>query len=164
MGCARTRHSVNGRIWDTTVKGECDRFEIVQRWATCWARGSKGIISVTPLLKDLDWLPLIGRRRHQRLWLFCKILNSELQVPKHTVDIKHSKSRTCQSNSLTLVTDAWVGCIISALVNESGQDKHLPYWKGTILRTILEWNRLSDDMVRAADSFTNFKSRLATPP
>ena len=43
----------------------------------------------------------------------------------------NAKSRTRQSNSLTLV-------------RESDRDKHSPYWKGTILRTIPEWNRLSD--------------------
>ena len=118
-------------IWDTTVKEECDRIEIVQRRAACWARGAKGIISVTALPKDLNWLPLANRGRHQRLCLFYKIINGELQVPEHTVDIKRSKSRTRQSNSLTLV-------------RESDRDKHSPYWKGTILRTIPELNRLSD--------------------
>ena len=82
-----------GAIWDTSVKEECDRLEIVQRQAARWARGAKGIISVTALLKDLDWLPLADWRRHQRLCLFYKIINGELQVPEHTVDIKCSKSR-----------------------------------------------------------------------
>ena len=88
-----------GAIWDTTVKEECDRLEIVQRRAARWARGAKGIISVTTLLKDLDWLPLADRRRHQRLGLFYKMINGQLQVPEHTVDIKRSKSQTRQSNS-----------------------------------------------------------------
>ena len=120
-----------GAIWDITVKEECDRLEIVKCRAAHWARGTKNIISVTALLKDLNWLPLADRRRHQRLCLFYKIINGKLQVPEYTVDIKRSKSRTRQSNSLTLVC-------------ESGRDKHSPYWKGTILRTIPEWNRLSD--------------------
>ena len=119
-----------GAIWDTTVKEECDRLEIVQRQAAYWAHGTKGIISVTALLKDLDWLPLADRRQHQRLCLFYKIINCKLQVSEHTVNIKRSKSRTRRSNSLTLV-------------HESGRDKHSPYWKGTILRTIPQWNRLS---------------------
>ena len=139
-----------GAIWDTTVKEECDRLELVQRRAARWARGAKGIISVTALLKDLDWLPLADRRRHQRLGLFYKIINGQLQVSEHTVDIKRSKSRTRQSNSLTLV-------------RKSGRDKHSPFWKGTILRTIPEWNRLSDHTA-TADSFTTFKSRLAAAP
>ena len=33
-----------GAIWDTTVKEECDRLEIVERWVARWARGAKGII------------------------------------------------------------------------------------------------------------------------
>ena len=60
-----------------------------------------------------------GNLSQQSLWHHA--------VPEHTVDIKRSKSRTCQSNSLTLV-------------RKSGRDKHSPYWKGTILRTIPEWN------------------------
>ena len=83
-----------GAIWDTTVMEECDRLEIVQSWAARWARGAKCIISVVALLKDLDWLPLADRRRHKILCLFYKIINSEFQVPEHTVDIKRSKSRT----------------------------------------------------------------------
>ena len=67
-----------GAIWDTTVKEECDRLEIVQRRATRWARGAKGIISVTGLLKDLDWIPLADRRWLQRLGLFYKIINGKL--------------------------------------------------------------------------------------
>ena len=78
------------------------------------------------------------------------IINGQLQVPEHIVDIKRSKSQTRQSNSLTLI-------------REWGRDKHSPYWKGTILRTIPEWNRLSDCTV-TADLFTTFKSRLAAAP
>ena len=150
ISLARSTMEYCGAIWGTTVKEECDRLEIVQRRDACWARGAKGIFSVTALLKDLDWLPLADRRRHQSLCLFHNIINGELQVPKHTVDIKRSKSRTRQSKLLTLM-------------RESGRDKHLPYWKGTILRTIHEWNRLSDCTV-TADSFTTFKSRLAAAP
>ena len=91
----------------------------MQRRAARWARGAKGIISVTALLKDLDWLPLADRRRHQRLPFTIRLLTAS------------SKSRTRQSNSLTLV-------------RESGRDRHSPYWNGTILRSIPEWNRLSD--------------------
>ena len=53
-----------GAIWDPTVKAEADQLEAVQRRAARWARGSYGIVSVTALLKDLQWLNLADRRRN----------------------------------------------------------------------------------------------------
>ena len=84
----------SGAIWDTTIKDESDRLEVIQRRVASWTRGARGIISVTALLKDLKWQPLSDRRRNQRLELFDKILNNELNIPPETVNLNISKSRT----------------------------------------------------------------------
>ena len=137
----------SGAIWDTTIKDESDRLEVIQRQAARWARGARGIISVTALLKDLKWQPLADRRRNQRLELFYKILNDELNIPPETINLNISKSRTRKKHPLVLQRD-------------KGSDKHSPYWKGTICRTIPNWNSL-DVSIAQAGSFITFKSRLA---
>ena len=120
---------------------------MIQRRAARWARGARGIIAVTALLKDLKWQPLADRRRNQRLGLFYKILNNELNIPPETVNLNISKSRTRKKHPLVLKRD-------------KGSDKHSPYWKGTICRAIPHWNSL-DASVAQAGSFITFKSRLA---
>ena len=137
----------SGAIWDTTIKDERDRLEVIQRRAARWARGARGIISITALLNDLKWQPLADRRRNQRLSLFYKILHQDLNIPPDSVDLNISTSRTRKKHSLVLQ-------------REHGRDKHSPYWKGTICRTIPEWNNL-DRSVAEAGSFLIFKSRLA---
>ena len=139
-----------GSIWDPTVKAEIDMLEIVQRRAARWARGAHGIISVTALLNDLGWESLADRRRNQRLCLFYKILHGGLHIPPDDIDLKFSTRPTRTSHS-------W------KLQRITGKDKHSPLWKGTISRTIPEWNNLSTSAV-GADSFTTFKSQLSSTP
>ena len=136
-----------GAIWDTTIKDECDRLEMIQRRAARWARGARGIISVTALLKDLDWQPLSDRRCNQRLTLFYKLLNSHIDIDPKSVSLSVNLSNTRKKHN-------------KVLVREYGKDKPSPYWKGTICRTIPLWNNL-DRSVAEADSPLIFKSRLA---
>ena len=60
------------------------------------------------LMSELTNIPALFITNHPVTWF-----------AEHTVDIKCSKSRTRQSNSLTLVC-------------ESGRDKHSSYWKGSL--------------------------------
>ena len=137
----------SGGIWDTTVKAESDMLEVVQRRAARWARGAHGIISVTALLNDLNWQLLSDRRRDQRLGLFYKILHQELNINPSSVDLKISTTSSRKKHPY-------------ALERVSGRDKHSPFWKGTVCRTVADWNNL-DRSVAEAGSFVIFKSRLA---
>ena len=134
-------------IWDSTVREECDSLEMVHRRAAHWACGARGIISVTALLNDLKWQTLSDRRNDQRLSLFYKILNNSIDIPPETVDLRISKTKTRKKHNLVLQ-------------REKGRDKHSPYWKGTICRTIPSWNDL-DRCVAEAGSYDIFKSQLA---
>lgn len=136
LSLVRSTLEYSGAIWDTTVKDESDRLENVQRRSARWARGAKGIISVTTLLRDLRWEPLADRRRNQRLCLFYKIINGELNIRKSSVDINlcTTRARARKSHPLNLA-------------RESGRDKYSPYWKGTVVRTIPEWNSLPSETV-----------------
>jgi hypothetical protein len=147
LSLVRSLMEYSGGIWDTTVKNESDMLEVVQRRAARWARGARGIISVTALLNDLNWQPLSDRRRDQRLSLFYKILHQDLNIPPESVDLRTLQTRTRKKHTLVLE-------------RLKGNDKHSPYWKGTICRTIPIWNNL-DHSVAEAGSFITFKSRLA---
>ena len=140
-----------GAIWDPTVKAEADQLEVVQRRAARWARGAHGIISVTALLADLKWLDLADRRRNQRLCIFYKVLNGELDISPDSIDLKPAASTT------TRRSHKWK---IERVV---GKDRHSPLWKGTIARTIPEWNSLQGTIV-SPDSVSTFKSRLSAAP
>ena len=147
ISLVRSLMEYSGGIWDSTVGSECDMLERVQRRAARWARGAHGIISVTALLNSLNWQPLSDRRRDQRLGLFYKILNKDLNLPMDSIDLEISTTSTRKNHDLTLV-------------RHKGSDKHSPYWKGTVCRTIPQWNQL-DSSVAEAGSYLIFKSRLA---
>ena len=103
-----------GAIWDTTIKDEADRLEMIQRLAGRWARGAHGVISVTALLWDLNWQALEDRRCNQRLTLFYKILNDHINIPPESVNLTRSASRTRKKHR-------------DILNRECGRDKHSPY-------------------------------------
>ena len=84
----------SGGIWDTTVDAERDMLEMVQHRAARWSRGAWGIISVTALLNELNWQTLSDRRRDQRLSLFYKIINKDLNIPLSAVDLSLSSANT----------------------------------------------------------------------
>ena len=125
-------------IWDTTIKDEADRLEMIQHCTARWACGARRIISVTALLWNLNWQALADRRCNQRLTLFYKILNKYMNIPPKSVNTTRSSSRTRKKHR-------------DILNREWRRDKHSPFWKGTICRTILIWNSL-DCTVAEADS------------
>jgi len=140
-----------GAIWDPTVKEEASSVEMIQRRAARWARGARGVISVTGLLRDLKWDSLADRRRDQRLCIFYKILHGDINIDPLSVDL-------IQSDIIaTRGAHKW------KLKRLAGKDKSSPLWKGTIARTIPEWNQLHSTTVEAG-TFTQFKSRLQKAP
>ena len=140
-----------GAIWDPTAKDDIYRLEIVQRRADRWARGAHGIISVTALLSELNWVDLTDRRRNQRLCSFYKLLHGEWNVEPESLDLNlDTSTRTRRSHQFKIK-------------HTSGKDRNSPIWKGTISRTIPEWNSLPATTV-SADSITTFKSRLKSNP
>ena len=136
-------------IWDPSLKKNCDALEKIQRKAARWATGQYGSCSVTQILRDLKWEPLADRRRAQRLALFYKILNFQVNIDPASVDIKLSTRSRPRGNSNPKKLD-----------RPSARGKSSPLWNSTIFRTIPEWNNLPATTAEA-DSITAFKSRLA---
>ena len=148
-----------GVIWDTTVKDEADRLEMVQRRAARWASGvgSREVISVTALLNTLHWRALDDRRRISRLSLFYKILNGDIVIPPEDVDLVIHRPSTLayrkHRQNLRLI---------------KGKDTCSPLWQGTIARTIVQWNALDDTPFEASESAAEpalyFKAQLMRAP
>ena len=58
-------------IWDSFLMKEINNLEVIQRRAARWTKSNYSYeISVTELLKDLNWAQLTDRRRVMRLTLF----------------------------------------------------------------------------------------------
>ena len=94
-----------GSVWDPTVKGEAEKLERVQKRAARWARGARGIISITALLNDLGWPSLADRRRNQRLCLFYKLLNGHFNISPEEFDLKSPARETKTSHNKKLHRD-----------------------------------------------------------
>ena len=139
-----------GSVWDPTVKGEAEKLERVQKRAARWARGARGIISITALLNDLGWPSLADRRRNQRLCLFYKLLNGHFNISPEEFDLKSPARVTKTSHN-------------KKLQRLSGRDQHSPLWRSTIVRTIPEWNSLPP-LTAEADTINSFKCRLTSKP
>ena len=141
-------------VWDTTVDDESNQLEVIQRCSARWARGHGAfeILSITKLMNDLTWRALSDRRRIHRLSLFHKLSNGELKVNPEEVDLQiHRPSgRTRHRYNLKRL---------------AGKDTHSPLWRGTVCRTITDWNALPDSLLEvsdlAADPLLSFKGQLA---
>ena len=134
-------------VWDPYHQQDIDALEWINRRAlgcvynkTWQERG----VSPTALLKDLGWDPLSDRRRQQRLSLMYRITYGLVEVPPTRLE---KPSRNTRGHSFKYKTIGTTCDIV----------KHSFY-----LRTIPEWNNLSDSIVNAP-SLDSFKQRLSKP-
>ena len=86
-------------VWDPHNQSQVSVLEKVQRHVVRWVLSDYSYhSSVSSILEQLNWLPLVKRRKQQRLNLFYEIRNGEiaLSLPdcyhftnKHTSDTTH---------------------------------------------------------------------------
>ena len=134
-------------IWDPMYNTDSDKLECIQRKAARWALSSYAPrASVDAMLEELQWQPLKERRRIQRLAFMYKILNNKVAVPAESVDIVLNTRpvRYTDTNQQKVVTK---------------RAKNEQFKRSFIIKTIPEWNALSQAVV-SADSEASFKSRL----
>ena len=131
---------------------DCKLLEKVQRKAARWARGhgQYGIVPVTDILKDLGWAELTQRRRNQRLVLVYKIIQDLIAVPPESVDIVLNTRSTRYKHS-------------KQIRRVVGGDISSPLHKGTIFRTVPQWNKLPAHIAET-ESLDSFKDQLARHP
>ena len=153
-------------IWDPTVKDHSDKLEWVQRKAARWAKnkpyrrndGRYDEVSVTGLLRDLNWMELRDRRRKHRETLFYKILNNLIAIDRTIVDYSDKielklntrlqRKKNSHSKQLKVL---------------SASDSHSPLWRSTAIRTVRDWNNLPAPVAEAAE-LTEFKEQLWAKP
>ena len=105
---------------------------------------------MTALMSDLGWQSLAHRRKEQRLSMFYKILNGNLDISPDIVNLDLQTTGRALRNQHRFKLDRLIG-----------SDRNSSLWNGTILRTIPEWNSLPADTVETG-SYIIFKSRLSS--
>ena len=110
------------------------RLQIIQNNATRVVSGSKKYDHITPVLKDLHWLPIRKRIEFKILLLTFKCMQGCAPLYLRELLVKQANTRTLSSNTRNLLQMYYV--------------PHL-------------WNELPDN-IKAADSVQNFKKQLET--
>ena len=137
-------------IWDPHLVKHKTLLESVQRKAARWIMADfRRTSSVTAMLQDLQLPTLENRRKDCRLTLMYKILNEEVAVPMHELDL----ARNPRASRGLATQDKFVvpRCTTTEL------QQHF------VARTVPEWNRLPQSTT-SADSVSSFKSHLPRHP
>ena len=157
-------------IWDPTIKEHSDKLEWVQRKAARWAKnkpyrrndGRYDEVSVTVLLRELNWMELRDRRRKHRETLFYKILNNLIAIDRTIVD--YSDRITLNFNTRPQRNKKGASIIHSKQLKVlSASDSNSPLWRYTAVRTVRDWNNLPAPVAEAAE-LTEFKELLWAKP
>jgi hypothetical protein len=129
-------------VWDPYQAKDIKHLEAVQRRAARFTLADYRR-SVTKMMKSLEWTTLQERRRHARLLMMYKIINSMVAISAEPILVPAS-SRT--------------------RVKHQQKFQHLStnttiYKQSFFPRTFPEWNTLQQDVV-GSESAALFKSRL----
>jgi hypothetical protein len=136
-------------VWDPHHKGNIKKLEAVQRRAARFVKGQYGRFdSVTRMLDELGWPPLLERRKDARLILFYKIINNLAAVPYQ--DILTKPVRCTRKNHSKPFR------VIGANTNQ--------YKSSFFPGTISAWNGLSKNCAEAPNinlfkSISNLKNK-----
>jgi hypothetical protein len=119
-------------VWDPHLQKDIDRLEGVQRRDARFVCNDYGRrSSVTNMMRDLNWRPLIDRRRDQRLALFHKIVYDLVAIPS-TELIEFNQRHQRRSNSKSIKQ---ISCNTDI------------YKYSFIPQTIRDWNTLPNTVV-----------------
>ena len=132
-------------VWDPHLKKDIDQLEAIQRRAARFVHNDYSkYSSVTQMLRDLKWQPLVDRRRDQRLILLYKIVNGLVAIPTDSMlEFNSRPSRTTHSKAIKVTT-----CNTEIFKNSF------------VPSTIINWNKLNNDTVNSK-SVGQFKAALA---
>jgi len=121
-------------VWDPFLKTDINKLEAVQRRAARFVLNNyKWDSSVTAMLKSLNWQSLSSRRREARVTLLYKIIHGLVAVPcDEFISRNFSKTRSSNSHRLKVFSPQ----------TETFRNPFFP-------RTVIDWNRLPDDIITA---------------
>ncbi|CAC5407482.1 unnamed protein product [Mytilus coruscus] len=93
----------SGTVWDPFLQKDINRIESIQRRAARFVcKDYRRTSSVTSVMKDLGWKPLV-KDREQRLVLLYKIVNDLVAIPtEHHIEFNTRPSRTSNVKQLKL--------------------------------------------------------------
>ena len=124
------------------------RLQKVQNNATRVVSGSKKYDHITPVLKDLHWLPIRKRIELKILLLTFKYMQGCAPLYLRELLVKQANTRTLRSNTKNLLQ------IPHTNLKQLGDRAFCAYAPHL-------WNELPDN-IKAADSVKNFKKQLKT--
>ena len=162
----RSKLEYGSIVWDPYQQSDIDRLERVQRSAARFITKdyrSRQDGCVTAMLRELDLDPLQDRRRHQRLTFLYKVVEGHVPAinlehylqplrPKRTIRAKQYEQYIYQN-------------IVENSVNNNSkcfkpiQAKSDNYKNSFFVKTVLDWNKLSDTLVNST-STECFKAAL----
>jgi len=132
--------------WDPYTARDINQLDKVQRRAAHFVKNDYRRTSVSGLVRDLGWQSLEDRRKNSRLALFYKGLHGLSAIPCDSLCRPVRNSRHSDSDTFTILSS------------------RLDCYKFLFFpRTILEWNKLSQD-VRCKSFIVSFHSALLKPP
>ena len=137
----------NGLLCGLTDELLC-RLQNVQNNSARVVSGSKNSDHITPVLKDLHWLPIRKRIEFKILLLTFKCTQGCAPLYLRELLVKQANTRTLRSNTKNLLQ------IPLTYLKRFGDRAFCSYAPRI-------WNELPDD-IEAADSVQNFKKQLKT--
>ena len=137
----------NGLLCGITDELLC-RLQKVQNNAARVVSGSKKYDHITPVLKDLHWLPIRKRIEFKILLLTFKCMQVCAPLYLRELLVKQASTRTLRSNTKNLLQ------IPLTNLKRFGDRAFCAYAPRL-------WNELPDN-IKAADSVQNFKKQLKT--
>ena len=137
----------NGLLCGITDELLC-RLQKVQNNAARVVSGSKKYDHITPVLKDLHWLPIRKRIEFKILLLTFKCMQGYAPLYLRELLVKQANTRTLRSNTKNLLQ------IPLTNLKRFGDRAFCAYAPRL-------WNELPDN-IKAADSVQNFKKQLKT--
>ena len=131
-------------VWDPYLKGDIEDLEALQRRAARFVtRDYRRDSSVTRMLRDLQWQPLVNRRREARLTFFYKIVNDLVAIPSQ--DYLHNKTSCTRSRHPRQFR-------VLAPKTEPFRNSFFP-------KTLIDWNSLTEN-IATASTLDIFKDRI----
>ena len=136
-------------VWDPHQEKLVRQLENVHRSGARFVAGKpfnrRNPDSVTKILEDLGWEPLMHRRRRTKLTFMYKMVNGIIDIPMTHFPERKERASTRHANNHQFLQP---------------QANLQLYQHSYVPSTVPFWNRLPDDVI-SAPSVTTFKQRLA---
>ena len=148
ISLVRSRLEYSAAAWDPYLAQDINKFEMVKRRGAHYVKQQFDYrASITDILNQLGWIPLVQRRREARLALMYKIVQGKVAIPVDSI-LTLADQRTRKKHRYN--TDIWFP------IRNNTETLCFP-------RSIPDWTSLAESTV-CADSTDAFRTRLRASP